>query len=126
MADTRDPDAYQDSDPRKSISAAPSFEEYLKSRDGGSAEAAAPATEDAAPADGAKHMWVEALFMPVNVFWLDYLTALLQIVLPLFECYSGSGGMADTRDPEAYADEDPRKSISAAPSFEEYLKSRSD
>ena len=36
----------------------------------------------------------------------------------------GSGGMADTRNPDAYVDEDPRKSISAAPSFEEYLKSR--
>lgn len=36
----------------------------------------------------------------------------------------GSGGMADTRDPEASDDEDPRKSISAAPSFEEYLKQR--
>jgi hypothetical protein len=36
----------------------------------------------------------------------------------------GSGGMADTRDPEARVDEDPRKSISDAPSFEEYLKSR--
>lgn len=36
----------------------------------------------------------------------------------------GSGGMADTRDPEAYQDSDPRKSISAAPSFEEYLKQR--
>jgi uncharacterized surface protein with fasciclin (FAS1) repeats len=36
----------------------------------------------------------------------------------------GAGGMADTRDPDAYADEDPRKSISAAPSFEEYLKQR--
>lgn len=32
--------------------------------------------------------------------------------------------MADTRDPETYVDEDPRKSISAAPSFEEYLKQR--
>lgn len=32
--------------------------------------------------------------------------------------------MADTRDPDAYEDEDPRKSISAAPSFEEYLKAR--
>jgi hypothetical protein len=32
--------------------------------------------------------------------------------------------MADTRDPDAYVDEDPRKSISDAPSFEEYLKSR--
>eukprot|EP00571_Detonula_confervacea_P005824 CAMPEP_0172329308 /NCGR_PEP_ID=MMETSP1058-20130122/60813_1 /TAXON_ID=83371 /ORGANISM="Detonula confervacea, Strain CCMP 353" /LENGTH=71 /DNA_ID=CAMNT_0013046479 /DNA_START=580 /DNA_END=795 /DNA_ORIENTATION=- len=38
----------------------------------------------------------------------------------------GAGGMADTRDPEASDDEDPRKSISAAPSFEEYLKSRAD
>ncbi|GMI08381.1 hypothetical protein TrLO_g4632 [Triparma laevis f. longispina] len=36
----------------------------------------------------------------------------------------GSGGMADTRDPEAKDDEDPRKSISAAPSFEEYMKQR--
>eukprot|EP00533_Pseudo-nitzschia_delicatissima_P003170 CAMPEP_0116100258 /NCGR_PEP_ID=MMETSP0327-20121206/12200_1 /TAXON_ID=44447 /ORGANISM="Pseudo-nitzschia delicatissima, Strain B596" /LENGTH=78 /DNA_ID=CAMNT_0003592179 /DNA_START=90 /DNA_END=326 /DNA_ORIENTATION=- len=36
----------------------------------------------------------------------------------------GAGGMADTRNPDAKEDEDPRKSISAAPSFEEYLKSR--
>jgi hypothetical protein len=36
----------------------------------------------------------------------------------------GSGGMFDTRDPEPFVDEDPRKSISAAPSFEEYLKQR--
>ncbi|CAJ1953692.1 unnamed protein product [Cylindrotheca closterium] len=36
----------------------------------------------------------------------------------------GAGGMADTRDPEAFNDDDARKSISAAPSFEEYLKSR--
>ena len=35
MADTRDPDAKDDpDDPRKSISAAPSFEEYLKQRQG--------------------------------------------------------------------------------------------
>jgi len=32
--------------------------------------------------------------------------------------------MFDTRDPEAYEDEDPRKSISEAPSFEEYMKQR--
>ena len=37
----------------------------------------------------------------------------------------GSGGMADTRDPDALVHEDPRKSISEAPSFEEYLKMRS-
>mmetsp|Transcript_4201 Transcript_4201/g.8725 ORF Transcript_4201/g.8725 Transcript_4201/m.8725 type:complete len:264 (-) Transcript_4201:76-867(-) len=36
----------------------------------------------------------------------------------------GSGGMADTRDPSAMDHEDARKSISAAPSFEEYLKMR--
>jgi len=36
----------------------------------------------------------------------------------------GAGGMADTRDPDAYADDDARKSISAAPSFEEYMKQR--
>jgi len=36
----------------------------------------------------------------------------------------GSGGMYDTRDPEPFEHEDKRKSISAAPSFEEYLKSR--
>jgi hypothetical protein len=32
--------------------------------------------------------------------------------------------MFDTRNPDAYVDEDPRKSISEAPSFEEYLKKR--
>jgi len=36
----------------------------------------------------------------------------------------GSGGMADTRDPEAFQHEDARKSISVAPSFEEYMKQR--
>jgi len=39
MMDSRDPDTKDDEDPRKSISAAPSFEEYLKSRD---AEGGAP------------------------------------------------------------------------------------
>merc|ERR1712003_531511 len=47
MFDTRNPDAFQDEDPRKSISAAPSFEEYLKMRDGGAA--AAPAAPAPAP-----------------------------------------------------------------------------
>lgn len=36
----------------------------------------------------------------------------------------GAGGMFDTRNPDSYEDEDARKSISAAPSFEEYLKMR--
>ncbi|CAM9574753.1 unnamed protein product [Choristocarpus tenellus] len=36
----------------------------------------------------------------------------------------GAGGMADTRNPDPKDDPDPRKSISAAPSFEDYLKSR--
>eukprot|EP00536_Pseudo-nitzschia_multiseries_P014139 jgi/Psemu1/37691/gm1.37691_g len=38
--------------------------------------------------------------------------------------FNEAGGMADTRDPEPFEDEDPRKSIKAAPSFEEYLKAR--
>mmetsp|Transcript_15908 Transcript_15908/g.32027 ORF Transcript_15908/g.32027 Transcript_15908/m.32027 type:complete len:231 (-) Transcript_15908:464-1156(-) len=38
---------------------------------------------------------------------------------------AGAGGMFDTRDPDAFVHEDPRKSISVAPSFEEYLKQRS-
>jgi len=53
MADTRNPDAYQDEDPRKSISAAPSFEEYLKQRAGGGAAAPAAAAPAAAPAAAA-------------------------------------------------------------------------
>ena len=36
----------------------------------------------------------------------------------------GAGGMADTRDPETREDDDVRKSISAAPTFEEYMKMR--
>ena len=37
----------------------------------------------------------------------------------------GAGGMADTRDPTPFVNEsDKRQSISQAPSFEEYLKSR--
>ena len=51
MFDTRDPDAFVHEDPRKSIAAAPSFEEYLKQRDAGAAPAAAaPAPVAAAPA----------------------------------------------------------------------------
>lgn len=38
----------------------------------------------------------------------------------------GAGGMFDTRDPEPSKDEDPRKSIAEAPSFEEYLKQRAE
>jgi len=44
--------------------------------------------------------------------------------MQLYNAHVGSGGMADTRNPDAFEHEDPRKSISAAPSFEEYLKMR--
>lgn len=53
MADTRDPDVMVDEDPRKSISAAPSFEEYLKQRAGEGTTAAAAAPAAAAPAAAA-------------------------------------------------------------------------
>lgn len=50
MADTRDPDAVVHEDARKSISEAPSFEEYMKQRAGGAAPAPAPAAAAPAPA----------------------------------------------------------------------------
>ena len=51
MFDTRNPDELEHEDARKSISAAPSFEEYLKMREGGNAVAAAePASEPSASA----------------------------------------------------------------------------
>ena len=53
MADTRIVETMEDEDPRKSISAAPSFEEYLKQRDGASAAAPAAAPAAAAPAAAA-------------------------------------------------------------------------
>ena len=53
MADTRNPDAMDNEDPRKSISAAPSFEEYLKQRAGGGDAPAAAAPAAAAPAAAA-------------------------------------------------------------------------
>jgi len=57
--------------------------------------------------------------------FLTYISRLLSSLLfVIISLYSGAGGMADTRDPDAKVDEDSRKSISAAPSFEEYLKQR--
>merc|ERR1712238_101746 len=66
MADTRDPDAFADEDPRKSISAAPSFEEYLKMRDGGAAApvAAAPVAAAPAPVAAAPAAWAPAAAAP--------------------------------------------------------------
>jgi len=120
MADTRNPDAFEHEDPRKSISAAPSFEEYLKQRDGGAAAAApAPAPAAAAPAPA----WTPPAPAPAAApAWTPPAPA----PAPAADggAHVGSGGMADTRNPDAFVHEDPRKSISAAPSFEEYLKSR--
>lgn len=53
MADTRDPEAFDHEDPRKSIKAAPSFEEYMKMRDGGGGGAAPAAAAPAPPAPAA-------------------------------------------------------------------------
>jgi hypothetical protein len=119
MADTRNPDAFEHEDPRKSISAAPSFEEYLKMRDGGgAAPAPAPAPAAAAPAPA----WTPPAPAPAPAApaWTPPAPA------PAAGGHAeiGAGGMADTRNPDAFVHEDPRKSISAAPSFEEYLKSR--
>ena len=51
MFDTRNPDALVHEDARKSISEAPSFEEYMKMRSGGAAAAPAPAPAAAAPGE---------------------------------------------------------------------------
>jgi hypothetical protein len=119
MADTRNPDAMVHEDPRKSISAAPSFEEYLKMRDGGGGAAPAPAPAAAAPAPA----WTPPAPAPAAAApapaWTPPAPAPAS-----GEPHIGSGGMADTRNPDAMVHEDPRKSISAAPSFEEYLKQR--
>ena len=117
MFDTRNPDSLVHEDPRKSISDAPSFEEYLKMRQGGGGGAPAPAPAAPAPAPAAP-----AYSAPAPA--------------PAAPAYSapapaashghgmGAGGMFDTRNPDSLVHEDPRKSISDAPSFEEYLKMR--
>eukprot|EP00429_Kryptoperidinium_foliaceum_P016484 CAMPEP_0176047900 /NCGR_PEP_ID=MMETSP0120_2-20121206/23791_1 /TAXON_ID=160619 /ORGANISM="Kryptoperidinium foliaceum, Strain CCMP 1326" /LENGTH=280 /DNA_ID=CAMNT_0017381315 /DNA_START=50 /DNA_END=892 /DNA_ORIENTATION=+ len=110
MADTRNPNAMKHEDPRKSISEAPSFEEYLKMRSGGGG---APAPAPAAPAPAAP---APAAYSPPPAAPAPAPAHSGPVI--------GAGGMADTRDPAAMKHEDPRKSISEAPSFEEYLKMR--
>ena len=115
MFDTRNPDALKHEDPRKSISEAPSFEEYMKMRSGG---AAAPAPAPAAPAPAA--------YSPPAPAPMSYSPP---APAPAPAAHSGApvkgaGGMFDTRDPTPVKHEDPRKSISEAPSFEEYMKQR--
>ena len=111
MFDTRDPEAFEHEDPRKSIGAAPSFEEYLKQRDSGGAAPAAAAPAAPAPAAPAP---APAAYAPPPA----------APAAPAGAPAKGAGGMFDTRDPEAFVHEDPRKSIGEAPSFEEYLKQR--
>merc|ERR1719321_2414512 len=96
MADTRGPEPFvNETDKRQSISQAPSFEEYLKARQSRSA----PTSPRSGP--------------------------VLMSMTEEGEGKLGAGGMADTRDPEPFVNEtDKRQSISQAPSFEEYLKSR--
>lgn len=61
---------------------------------------------------------VDAFFVTPKAMTMTSTTALFNG--PVF----GAGGMADTRDPDAFNDPDARKSISEAPSFEEYMKMR--
>lgn len=77
-------------------------------------------------------MWITKFCARVNIcacFWCLQARAKPQEVKEEVEAEKeeivrGVGGMADTRDPEELDHEDPRKSISAAPTFEEYLKAR--
>ena len=109
MFDTRNPDPVQHEDARKSISAAPSFEEYMKMRSGGGgapAPAPAPAPEAYSPPAAAPASYSAPAPAPAHA------------------PEKGAGGMFDTRNPDPVQHEDARKSISAAPSFEEYMKMR--
>jgi len=157
MADTRDPDAFQHEDARKSISVAPSFEEYMKARGGGGGEAApapapaysapAPAPAYAAPAPAPMASSGGRNYSPFSYSPRGGSAAPAYSApapAPAPQAYAppaaaaytppapaptggphlGSGGMADTRDPDAFQHEDARKSISVAPSFEEYMKQR--
>lgn len=131
MFDTRNPDPVQHEDARKSISVAPSFEEYMKMRDGGAAAdpAPAPAAAPPAPAAPAPAAWAPPAAAPpappAPAAWAPPAAA-----PPAPAAHGsgapakGAGGMFDTRDPEPVQHEDARKSISAAPSFEEYMKQR--
>jgi len=148
MADTRDPAAFQHEDARKSISVAPSFEEYMKQRAGASdapaaaAPAPAPAPVYAAPAPapaassggrdyspfgysprGAAPAAPAAAYSAPAAAYAPPAPAAAPAA-PSGGPHLGSGGMADTRDPAAFQHEDARKSISVAPSFEEYMKQR--
>ena len=82
---------------------------------------AAPAPVAAAPAPPAAPVAVAAPAAPVAVAAAATAAA---PAAPNGAPQKGAGGMFDTRDPETVVHEDPRKSISAAPSFEEYLKQR--
>ncbi len=141
MFDTRNPEPVKHEDARKSISEAPSFEEYMKMRSGGAPAAPAPApaayTPPAAPAwaPPAAPAWAPpaapAWAPPAAPAWAPPAQAPAPWSPPAAAPAAhggapikGAGGMFDTRDPEPVKHEDPRKSITAAPSFEEYMKMR--
>lgn len=131
MFDTRNPNPVQHEDPRKSISEAPSFEEYLRMRSGGAAApapaapapapAAPPAAAWGAPPAAAPPAWGAPAPAAAPPAW----GAPPAAPAPAAHAPAmGAGGMFDTRNPNPIQHEDPRKSISAAPSFEEYLRMR--
>ena len=147
MFDTRNPEPLKHEDKRKSISEAPSFEEYMKMRAGGGAPApAAPAPAPAAwsppaapaawapPAPAAPAAWSPPASSSPPA-WAPPASSAPPAWAPPSPApaahgghggapVKGAGGMFDTRDPAPIQHEDKRKSISAAPSFEEYMKMR--
>lgn len=146
MFDTRNPEPVKHEDARKSITEAPSFEEYMKMRNGGAPAAAPAAPAPAAPAPApaawsppaapawappaapawappAAPAWSPPAPAPAPAAWSPPAPA------PAPAAHGGApakgaGGMFDTRDPAPVKHEDARKSISEAPSFEEYMKMR--
>lgn len=135
MFDTRNPEPTKHEDARKSITAAPSFEEYMKMRNGGGAApaASAPAPAPAAwsPPAPAPAPWSPPAPAPAAWSPPAPAPAVWSPPAPAQASHGhgdapakGAGGMFDTRDPTPVKHEDARKSISEAPSFEEYMKMR--
>ncbi|KAG5175972.1 hypothetical protein JKP88DRAFT_228218 [Tribonema minus] len=71
-----------------------------------------------------KFLLALALVLSVASAFVPATTPARSMALSAEEKHRGVGGMADTRDPEPVDHEDPRKSISKAPTFEEYMKQK--
>jgi len=124
MADTRNPDAFEHEDPRKSISAAPSFEEYLKMRDGGGAAPAAPApAAPAAPAEPAVGFGGSTKTSGVDGLASHHPRADAVAPVDKKELPIGFGGCTKTSDFDGLRSHHQRSDVRRAPASPEQVRS---